>query len=188
MKEASDIEKILRKLEFDIVAAADQAHMECKTALRDMISRGDAAHKARNLAKWENARLLTLIRPILEDCLRMAELVEQAIDGKARVVIPGNTWTDRAERALTQHAETVKKIIRGKIMAHKDTENILWFGQAVEAHDHPKASDTEAKQLIGLIMSYFRHGRGSGESYFENWTELEQQVDQWLQKKILEGE
>lgn len=77
---SSDLRARLEKLmAFDIVAANDQARIECHTMLRDNISRGDAQLKARNVAEWQHKLDLEVLRKMaacLEKCVEAIDSLE----------------------------------------------------------------------------------------------------------------
>lgn len=66
-------DQVLAKCGFDITAANDQSRVECKTMLRDMISRGQAQLYASNLARWQSERDMKVITALLDLCIRQNE-------------------------------------------------------------------------------------------------------------------
>jgi len=54
-------------------------------------------------ARWENARLA----PLHAAMLKVVEIAEQTVDGKTRLVIPGDTVHDRMVRALDEVRKTL---------------------------------------------------------------------------------
>ena len=47
-------------------------------------------------------------RPIIEALLAVAKVASQGVDGKTRLVVPGDTWHERMKRALGELSQAVQ--------------------------------------------------------------------------------
>lgn len=103
------IKKVREKLEFDDRAKSLESEFryacypdadkdELQTLLADYACHGFAAGVGVRFDR---------VKPIIEALIAVAKVASQGVDGKTRLVVPGDTWHERMNKALAELEKAV---------------------------------------------------------------------------------